>query len=98
MFDLLSAIAEQGSIQQQRAAFVSALVLGLSVAWTIWYGRQQVPDYPMQALLVVTAYLYFLSGLLWAQAVFCGALVWVAFFLPLDLGPAAAIEAACPTQ
>lgn len=87
---LLTSYQEQGSIHQQRAAFISALVLGLSVAWTIWYGRQQVPDYPMQALLVVTAYLYFLSGLLWAQAVLCGALVWVAFFLPLALQGGAA--------
>lgn len=90
LLPLLVSYRPQAAARHQRIAFVSALVLGLSVAWSIGYARQLRPDYPMQALLLVTAYLYFLSGLLWGRAVLCGALVWLAFCLPplLDGSPA----------
>lgn len=82
LLPLLASYQAQAAAQHQRIAFASTLVLGLSLAWSIGYARSQQPDYPMQALLVVTAYLYFLSGLLWARAVLCGFLIWLAFWIP----------------
>lgn len=79
---LLATCRRHGSIRLQRISFVSMLVLGFSVAWVVWYGRQTVPGYPTEAVLVVTMYLYYLAGLLWVQTVICGLLTWAAFLLP----------------
>lgn len=71
-----------GSLRLQRVSFASNLVLGLSVVWVVWLSLRVIPDYPTESVLVLTMYLYFLSGMLWAQTVACGLLVWLAFVMP----------------
>lgn len=71
-----------GSLRLQRVAFASNLVLGLSTVWVVWLSLEVIPDYPTESILVLTMYLYFLSGMLWAQTVVCGLVVWAAFVMP----------------
>ncbi|MDP3859947.1 MAG: GGDEF domain-containing protein [Stagnimonas sp.] len=78
----LAAHQQRGSINLQRISFASTLLLGLSIIWVIWYGEKTIPDHATEAVLVLTMYLYFLSGLLWTQTVVCGLSTWVAFLLP----------------
>lgn len=78
----LATFQRRGSISLQRISFLSTLVLGLSIAWVVWRGGTVHADYPTESVIVVTTYLYFLSGLLWAQTVVCGLLIWLAFMAP----------------
>jgi len=82
---LAATYQKRGSISLQRISFAFTLLLGQSIAWVVWYGQQAVPHFPTSSVLVVTMYLYFFSGLLWAQTVLCGALTWAAFLLPILL-------------
>lgn len=77
-----AACRRRGSIGLQRLSFASTVVLGLSVVWVVWYDEVALPDHATEAVLVLTMYLYLLSGLLWAQTVICGLTAWVAFTLP----------------
>lgn len=56
-------------------------VIGVSagVLAVIVIGRAQHEWFPYESLLLVTAYTYFVSGLLFYQAMFCGLLLWAAF-------------------
>ena len=79
---LLVTYRRGASLNLQRLSFASNLVLGLSIIWVVWLSLRVIPDYPTESVLVLTMYLYFLSGMLWAQTVVCGLLVWVAYVTP----------------
>ncbi|HUR42033.1 MAG TPA: GGDEF domain-containing protein [Verrucomicrobiae bacterium] len=56
-------------------------VAGVSagVLLVVMIGRGEHPWFPYESLLLVTAYIYFVSGLLFFQAMACGMALWVAF-------------------
>jgi len=64
--------AERGEPVFRGLVFVSALVMGLSLVWVVQIGREANTWFPYESLLLVTSYLYFLSGLLYFQAVVAG--------------------------
>ncbi len=61
--------------------FASLLLVALSVVAVIYFGRQQNAWFPSEALILVTGYVFFVSGLMFYQAAICGAMVWGAFFV-----------------
>lgn len=47
----------------------------------ILIGRELHAWFPYESLILVTAFIYFISGLMFYQAMFCGMVLWVAFTL-----------------
>lgn len=61
--------------------FTGILLMSLSIVAVIYFGRGQNPWFPSESLILVTAYVFFVSGLMFYQAVVCCAVVWVFFFV-----------------
>ena len=59
--------------------FLGVTIVAMSIVAVIYFGRLQQPWFPSESLLLVTAYIYFVSGLMFYQAAWCGSLVWLAF-------------------
>lgn len=64
----------------QGYSFIATLVLGLSLVWVVYLGGKVNAWYPWESILLVTVYVYFVSGLLWRQTLICGGAIWLAFF------------------
>jgi diguanylate cyclase (GGDEF)-like protein len=59
---------------------LSSLCVGFSVLAVICMGRAAPGQwFPYDSLLLVTMYIFFVSGLLYYQAIFCGVVLWFAF-------------------
>jgi diguanylate cyclase (GGDEF)-like protein len=67
---------------------VCTWILALSMIGVVWLGRAARPDFPYEPLLLVTMYVYYLAGLPWGRAVFCGLGMWLAFIGSHLLGSA----------
>lgn len=65
----------------QRYIFVCSFIMGLSLVAVVWMGRAANTWFPYESLILVTMYIYFVSGLLFFQAVSAGFAVWLAFLL-----------------
>lgn len=59
--------------------FSGVTLMALSIVAVIYLGRLQNPWFPSESLILVTSYVFFLSGLMFYPAVACGALVWACF-------------------
>ncbi|HUS25080.1 MAG TPA: GGDEF domain-containing protein [Candidatus Binatia bacterium] len=62
-----------------RSIQIASLLVGFSILGVICIGRATHPWFPYDSLLLVTVYIFFVSGLLYYQAIFCSAVLWVAF-------------------
>lgn len=60
---------------------LSTLVVSGSVLAVIAIGRAVNPWFPYESLFLVLLYIYFISGLMFYQAIFCGTALWVAFLV-----------------
>jgi diguanylate cyclase (GGDEF)-like protein len=69
---------------------VCTWILALTMVAVLWFGRAARPDFPYEPLLLVTMYVYFLAGLPWGRAVFCGLGMWLAFIGSHLLSPGSA--------
>jgi diguanylate cyclase (GGDEF)-like protein len=58
---------------------LASLGVGFSVLGVICIGRATHAWFPYDSLLLVTMYIFFVSSLLYYQAIFCGLVLWVAF-------------------
>ena len=59
--------------------FAAVLLMAESVLAVIVIGRSTHPWFPWEALLVVTTFVFFVSGLMFYQAVLANLVVWVCF-------------------
>jgi diguanylate cyclase (GGDEF)-like protein len=71
--------AERGQTALMGVVFVCALILGLSLVWVVHIGRAANAWFPYESLLLVTMYLYFISGLFFFQAAAAGFTVLIGF-------------------
>ena len=62
-----------------RFVFTGMLVTGLGMIVVVYLGRLNSTWFPYEAILLMTVYIYFVSGLQWRQAVGSSWLLWVAF-------------------
>ena len=51
--------------------FFGIVLMALSIVAVIYWGRLEQPWFPSESLLLVTAYVFFVSGLMYYQAVVC---------------------------
>jgi diguanylate cyclase (GGDEF)-like protein len=58
---------------------IGTMGVGAGVLAAVVLGRMNQQWFPYESLLLVTAYTYFVSGLMFYQAMFCGMLLWAAF-------------------
>lgn len=63
--------------------FFGVLLMALSIVAVIYFGRLQQPWFPSESLIVVTAYVFFVSGLMFYQAAAVGTVMFV-FFVVAD--------------
>lgn len=63
----------------QSYVFAGTLLMGVSLVWVIHLGMQAHPQFPYASMILITTYIYFLSGLLFFQALACGTLVGLSF-------------------
>ncbi len=75
---ILATLRPERGAHIQRYLFVCGLVTGLSLVAVVWLGRAANAWFPYESLLLVTMYIYFLSGLLFFQAAIVGFAVWLA--------------------
>lgn len=64
-----------------RFVYTGMLVTGLGMIAVVYLGRLGNAWFPYEAVLLVTVYIYFVSGLQWRQAVSSSWLLWAAFAL-----------------
>ena len=72
---------KEAGAQIQRYIFVCGFIMGLSLVAVVWLGRAANAWFPYESLLLVTMYVYFVSGLLFFQAAAVGFSIWVGFLL-----------------
>lgn len=76
---LLATFVDAARPSLLRMIQIGVLAVGAGVLVVIVIGRQEQPWFPYESLILVTAYLYFVSGLMFYQAMFCGMVIWAAF-------------------
>jgi diguanylate cyclase (GGDEF)-like protein len=59
----------------QAIAYIGTFVLSVSAIAATLIGTRYNPEFPYETLILVTMYVYFLSGLLYYQAVVCAAVI-----------------------
>jgi len=57
------------------------LTVSAGVLSAVIIGRHTQTWFPYESLLLVTAYIYFVSGLMFYQAMFCGVVLWIGFIV-----------------
>ena len=62
-----------------RMIMVGVMMVNFGVLAVIVIGRSTQPWFPYESLMLVTAYTYFVAGLMFYQAMFCGMALWVGF-------------------
>lgn len=70
-------------MRRQALELLQVLVFGLGVAVVIALGGNGASGFPYEPMLLLAVYTYFLTGLLFRQAVLCGLIVWGAYVLLL---------------
>lgn len=70
----------------QHFIYTGTLLLGFGVVGVIYLGRLAHADFPYESVILVTIYVYYVSGLLWIQALTCGWLIWGGFILMSSAG------------
>jgi diguanylate cyclase (GGDEF)-like protein len=76
---LLATFVEGARPYLLRMIQIGVLAVGAGVLAVVVIGRQELTWFPYESLILVTAYTYFVAGLMFYQALFCGLLIWVAF-------------------
>lgn len=71
--------SKQAGAHIQRYIFVCGFIMGLSLVAVVWLGRAANTWFPYESLLLVTMYVYSVSGLLFFQAAFVGFSIWLGF-------------------
>lgn len=59
--------------------FAGSLLLGLSMIVVVWLCQLARPYFPYESVLLVTVFVYFVSGVLWRLSILCGGIIWLCF-------------------
>lgn len=78
-FPLLASFYEKAHPYLLRLSAIGVLGVGLGVLYTLVMAREAGKWAPYESLMLIIVYIYFVSGLLYRQAIFCGMAVLVAF-------------------
>lgn len=68
-------------VRRQRLDFLQVAGFAVGLAALIGLGRQAGLPVPYEPMLLLVVYIYFLSGLLFRQAISCGLLAWATYTL-----------------
>ena len=81
LLPVMATYLRRGAPHLQHVVFVCTLIITLTVLSVINMGRLTNPAFPYESLFLVMMYIYFVSGLAFYQAAFCGIVLTAAFIL-----------------
>src|SRR5690349_14687585 len=83
-FPLIASFYEKAHPYLLRLSALGVIGVGMGVLYTLVMARQQQTWAPYESLMLVIVYIYFVSGLLYHQAIFCGMAILFAFAISMQ--------------